>query len=60
MKRPVSIGAAKHLLKKLAEFRAQAHARFPDPEYSRSDRESFVLSMLEGTLQYHADPVGKA
>jgi hypothetical protein len=59
MKRPVSIAAAKHLLAKLTQYRAEAALKFPDSShYSRSDRESFVLSMLEGTLQYHADPVG--
>lgn len=57
MKRPVSISAAKHLLQKLEKYRAEALAKFPEGRYSRSDRESFVLSMLEGTLQYHADPV---
>lgn len=56
MKRPVSIGAAKHLLKRLAEFREQAKAKFPASTFS--DRETFALAMLEGTLQYHADPVG--
>ena len=59
MKRPVSIVAAKHLLEKLAEHRAAAEAKFPESRYSRSDRESFVLAMLEGTLQYFADPVGQ-
>lgn len=59
MKRAVSIVAAKHLLAKLAEHRAAAAVKFPDPHYSRSDRESFVLAMLEGTLQYFADPVGE-
>jgi hypothetical protein len=59
MKRPVSVSAAKHLLKKLQEYRQQAAAVVPDScAYSRSDRESFVLAMLEGTLQYHADPTG--
>jgi hypothetical protein len=57
VKRPVSVTAARHLLEKLAEYRVQAAAKFPDGQYSRSDRESFVLAMLEGTLQYHADPV---
>ncbi len=58
MKRPVSIAAAKYLLEKLEQYRAQAEVKFPDSSrYSRSDRESFVLSMLEGTLQYHAEPI---
>jgi hypothetical protein len=58
VKRPVSVAAAKHLLSKLAEYRAQAEAKFPEAHYSRSDRESFVLAMLEGHLQFHADPLG--
>lgn len=57
MKRPVSVSAAKHLLKRLEEYRAQAEVRFPESRYSAVDRESFVLSMLEGTLKYHADPI---
>lgn len=57
MKRQVSIKAAKHLLGKLEGFRKDAAAKFPGPTYSHADRESFVLSMLEGSLQYHADPV---
>jgi len=59
VKRPVSVSAAKHLLEKLAEYRAQAEAKFPESRYSASDRESFVLAMLEGSLQYYADPVGE-
>jgi len=60
MRRPVSIAAAKHLLGKLEKYREEAAARFPDASsYSRADRESFVLAMLEGYLQYHADPTGK-
>ena len=59
MKRPVAVTAAKHLLAKLAQYRIEAARKFPEPSYSRADRESFVLSMLEGTLQYHADPVGR-
>lgn len=57
MKQPVSVAAAKHLQKKLEEYRAQAAAKFPESRYSASDRESFVLAMLEGSLQYYADPV---
>jgi hypothetical protein len=60
VKRPVSIVAAKHLLAKLAEHRAAAEAKFPESaRYSREDRAMFVLAMLEGTLEYFADPVGK-
>lgn len=60
MKREVSVSCAKFLLRKLEQYRAEAAAKFPDSEaYSRSDRESFVLAMLEGSLQYHANPLGK-
>ncbi len=57
MKRQVSIKAAKHLLGKLEGFRKDAAAKFRAPTYTHADRESFVLSMLEGSLQYYADPV---
>lgn len=57
MKRPVSVTAARHLLEKLAEYRVEVQAKFPEPTYSGVERESFALAMLEGTLQHYADPL---